>query len=53
MNRSVSLPDRLTDRTARVGVIAGSHEQVFKIDASAPDTAARDRQKVPNEKAVA
>ena len=53
MNRSVPLHDHLTDRTARVGVIAGSHEQVFKIGAPAPAMAARDRQKVPNEKAVA
>ena len=33
--------------------IAGSHEHVFKIGAPAPAMAARDRQKVPNEKAVA
>jgi UDP-N-acetyl-D-glucosamine dehydrogenase len=33
--------------------IAGSHEHVFKIGAPAPAMAARDRQKVPNERAVA
>ena len=33
--------------------IGGSHEHVFKIGAPAPAMAARDRQKVPNEKAVA
>ena len=33
--------------------IAGSHEHVFKIGAPAPAMTARDRQKVPNEKAVA
>ena len=33
--------------------IAGSHDHVFKIGAPAPAMTARDRQKVPNEKAVA